>query len=1124
MTSKTLLSKRHGFINQFLPVYVFIAFSFLSLNPGTELVKPTQAQTVTHPFLIVKESDYPALQAKTASLPWSKWKTNAISKSALTYDSAASDIRSKAFRMRDIVSGGALAYILETDATTRATYRNRVVAALKKWDLLATLATSGDGNDSHGFTGSALLNSVLALDIIYNDISAADRTEIETKIGRLFTITIVRNGVTQLWVNKTTWNQNNSAMKGIWELYKTGTTTQISAYKAALYAAVNQDGSYSDGPGYAGQRMDSTFKEAKAHFLDVLEFTGKDHTFYSDDRLTKLYEWIYGYSITPSRIQSFVLGDASTASIFSVIGAGRYKAYRFYGATETPLAAQYAARLPNSSNNSEGLLLHYVLSGGKSLPAAAIPKSRIFPNAGAWLLDGSLNDLSLGGVLWNPTKDENFHMHYEVNALALAAYGQTVIRNIGGAYSRGTTCAAGTPRLEHYQMSYNAKESNTVLINGENHVSKHGAGITEAITTASFDYASGDSGTALAANLPNPASCYTCSPQVVNSKNQNPEPSNPANAGKHIRNFVFVHPQDGKNGYWLLFDEVTLNTSGKPVNVSLHPNSDTVTSSVAELEYKWQITENLVSVTGGSTVYLNIFLGTPPDLSEIKDGPMASDINCNFWSKYLYSTYNTTSTKKNIVTVIFPSDAAHIKAPMARVTGTGYSGANIDLGAGVTDTALESQGTSLITNSGVSFKGQAAYYRNDNGKITSYFVRKGSSFDDGSASEYGFSSNLNISVYLKGAAGKIISPGAEVTFYYPNITSVLLNGIAAAQLGSGTGWVKVTVPAGTYDLELKTGTLSTVSTPTFSPAAGTYTSTQNVTISSATAGATIYYTLDGTDPASSATRAIYASAIAVSATKTIKAKAFKTGMNPSVTSQATYTINLSAVAAPAFSPAGGTYTSAQNVTISTATAGATIHYTINGTTPTEASPIYSTAIAISSTTTLKAGAWKTGMTPSAIASAAYTINTSVNLAPNPGFESAPSLNYLYYGTGTFTWASDYFHAGAKSLKIVSSQATGVFARWVSKVSNIGAVAGQTYIASVWMKTSGVTQYGELLINFWDSNQVYLNKYYISPHVSGTSNWTQLTVSGIAPANTKYVRAEFRLYGPGTIWVDDVQLQ
>ena len=77
--------------------------------------------------------------------------------------------------------------------------------------------------------------------------------------------------------------------------------------------------------------------------------------------------------------------------------------------------------------------------------------------------------------------------------------------------------------------------------------------------------------------------------------------------------------------------------------------------------------------------------------------------------------------------------------------------------------------------------------------------------------------------------------------------------------------------------------------------------------------------------------------------------------------------------APTFSPVAGTYTSAQNVTISTTTSGATIYYTTNGTNPTTSSSVYSTPIAISENTTIKAMAVKSGYNNSPIATAEYTI-------------------------------------------------------------------------------------------------------------------------------------------------------
>ncbi len=162
--------------------------------------------------------------------------------------------------------------------------------------------------------------------------------------------------------------------------------------------------------------------------------------------------------------------------------------------------------------------------------------------------------------------------------------------------------------------------------------------------------------------------------------------------------------------------------------------------------------------------------------------------------------------------------------------------------------------------------------------------------------------------------------------------------------------------------------------PVFSPAAGTYTSAQSVTITSATSGAEIRYTTDGSEPTTSSS--LYTAPLTISTTTTVKAKAFKSGMTASVTATATYTISSTqTVASPVFNPAGGTYTSTQSVTITCATSGAQIRYTTDGTEPTASSALYSAALTISSTTTVKAKAFVSGMSSSATISQSYTINS-----------------------------------------------------------------------------------------------------------------------------------------------------
>lgn len=86
--------------------------------------------------------------------------------------------------------------------------------------------------------------------------------------------------------------------------------------------------------------------------------------------------------------------------------------------------------------------------------------------------------------------------------------------------------------------------------------------------------------------------------------------------------------------------------------------------------------------------------------------------------------------------------------------------------------------------------------------------------------------------------------------------------------------------------------------------------------------------------------------------------------------------NAGTVATPTFSPAAGSYVGTKSVTITSSTSGATIYYTMDGSTPTTSSTKYSTAISVTKTTTIKAIAVKTGYTNSAVAEAKFTITAS----------------------------------------------------------------------------------------------------------------------------------------------------
>lgn len=111
------------------------------------------------------------------------------------------------------------------------------------------------------------------------------------------------------------------------------------------------------------------------------------------------------------------------------------------------------------------------------------------------------------------------------------------------------------------------------------------------------------------------------------------------------------------------------------------------------------------------------------------------------------------------------------------------------------------------------------------------------------------------------------------------------------------------------------------------------------------------------------------------------------------------------VAAPLFSPVGGNYTSSQSVSISTTTSGATIRYTTNGSTPTSSSgTVYSSPVSISSNTTLKAIAYKGGMSDSSVSSDVYTFYPAGSIVATSGdpFKNSGFTAQTDTFTATFT--------------------------------------------------------------------------------------------------------------------------
>ncbi|MDO9510790.1 MAG: chitobiase/beta-hexosaminidase C-terminal domain-containing protein [Bacteroidales bacterium] len=199
--------------------------------------------------------------------------------------------------------------------------------------------------------------------------------------------------------------------------------------------------------------------------------------------------------------------------------------------------------------------------------------------------------------------------------------------------------------------------------------------------------------------------------------------------------------------------------------------------------------------------------------------------------------------------------------------------------------------------------------------------------------------------------------------------------------------------------------------PVFSPLPGFFSTPPSVSLSSSTSGATIRYTTNGNTP-SPTNGTIYSGPFTVASTATVKAIAYKTGNFDSDISSGLYTIQLPAVAAPEFSPASGTFTSSQNITITSATPGANIRYTTNGSIPSSTSGIiYSVPVQISTSGTIRAIAYKSGMLDSEVSLAIYSFQAAdsdgdgvIDIEDDYPADPLRAFNTYYPATGNGTLA------------------------------------------------------------------------------------------------------------------------
>jgi hypothetical protein len=190
---------------------------------------------------------------------------------------------------------------------------------------------------------------------------------------------------------------------------------------------------------------------------------------------------------------------------------------------------------------------------------------------------------------------------------------------------------------------------------------------------------------------------------------------------------------------------------------------------------------------------------------------------------------------------------------------------------------------------------------------------------------------------------------------------------------------------------------------TASLASGTYGTPQNVTLT-ANEPATIYYTTNGQDPVTSATKGIYNGAIAVSISTILKFFAKDIAGNTEAVTTVNYIITPPVTTV---SPLGGTYAKPQTVTL-TPNQPAIIYYTSNGQDPTTASPVYSGPITITVPKMLKFFAKVVGGSSETVKTASYIINPPITTITPPGgtYATAQSVTLTANQPATIYYTSN----------------------------------------------------------------------------------------------------------------------
>jgi hypothetical protein len=254
---------------------------------------------------------------------------------------------------------------------------------------------------------------------------------------------------------------------------------------------------------------------------------------------------------------------------------------------------------------------------------------------------------------------------------------------------------------------------------------------------------------------------------------------------------------------------------------------------------------------------------------------------------------------------------------------------------------------------------------------------------------------------------------------------------AVPTIANGKVYIGTSTEVDVYGL--KTGQLPPAATPTFTPVAGTYNATQNVTLHDTTSGASIFYTTNGTTPTTSSTPYNNV-AIPVSSNETINAIAVATGFTQSAVGSAAYVItappppDFSISAAPASQSVAPSGSTTYTVTVGSLNGfGGVVTLSLSGQ-PAGATPGFSPAtvtgsgtstLTLTTTTAVANGTYPLTIT-GASGSVTHTAGVSLTVS------AAATIQINSAGGAVGSWVADKdFSGGSASTVTATIDTSGV---------------------------------------------------------------------------------------------------